>query len=49
MALHPGAQPIPTDRLILTLTASEEDFCIGVEDPSGNRAAEEINESWSEK
>ena len=36
---HPGAQSVPTDSLILIPTEFKEDFCIGVGDPSGNRAA----------
>ena len=39
--LLPGAQSVPTDSLILTRTVFEEDFCIGVGHPSGNRAGKE--------
>ena len=38
---YPGAQSVPTDSLILIRTEFKEDFCIGVGDPSGNRAAKE--------
>lgn len=38
---YPGAQSVPTDSLILIHTEFKEDFCIGVGDPSGNRAAKE--------
>ena len=37
----PGAQSVPTHSLILIRTVFEEDFCIGVGHPGGNRAAEE--------
>lgn len=37
---HPGAQSVPTDSLILIPTEFKEDFCIGIGDPGGNRAAE---------
>ena len=37
---HPGAQSVPTEGLILIRTEFKEDFCIGIGDPGGNRAAE---------
>ena len=37
---HPGAQSVPTEGLILIHTEFKEDFCTGVGDLSGNRAAE---------